>query len=180
MWQSADSCDCLTFYLYCAFRTKLAEWLASKGKALKRPPISEKSTTFSVKPKPAPQPKTGPKTTVGSQSENVVQTEPVKPTAALKPDNQTNDTEVPDNKTVCSRRSSTIMNSTLDFLDNSDMDLPVDPEIRMESVRTTRETYLWDWLIGRQIDIHWCILAFFNCNFCFVYMHYAVGVELVW
>ncbi|KTG42218.1 hypothetical protein cypCar_00019690 [Cyprinus carpio] len=115
-------------------RTKLAEWLASKGKALKRPPISEKSTTFSVKPKPAPQPKTGPKTTVGSQSENVVQTEPVKPTAALKPDNQTNDTEVPDNKTVCSRRSSTIMNSTLDFLDNSDMDLPVDPEIRMESL----------------------------------------------
>uniref|UniRef100_A0A8C1BLA9 Si:ch211-266i6.3 n=1 Tax=Cyprinus carpio carpio TaxID=630221 RepID=A0A8C1BLA9_CYPCA len=87
-------------------RTKLAEWLASKGKALKRPPISEKSTTFS----------------------------PVKPTAALKPDNQTNDTEVPDNKTVCSRRSSTIMNSTLDFLDNSDMDLPVDPEIRMESL----------------------------------------------
>uniref|UniRef100_A0A8C2FZK4 Cytoskeleton-associated protein 2 C-terminal domain-containing protein n=1 Tax=Cyprinus carpio TaxID=7962 RepID=A0A8C2FZK4_CYPCA len=115
-------------------RAKLAEWLASKGKALKRPPISEKLTTFSVKPKPAPQPKTGPKTTVGSQSENVVQTEPVKPTAALKPDNQTNDTEVPDNKTVCSRRSSTIMNTTLDFLDNSDMDLPVDPEIRMESL----------------------------------------------
>uniref|UniRef100_A0A8C1GXK1 Si:ch211-266i6.3 n=1 Tax=Cyprinus carpio TaxID=7962 RepID=A0A8C1GXK1_CYPCA len=87
-------------------RAKLAEWLESKGKALKRPPISEKSTTFS----------------------------PVKPTAALKPDNQTNDTEVPDNKTVCSRRSSTIMNTTLDFLDNSDMDLPVDPEIRMESL----------------------------------------------
>uniref|UniRef100_A0A8C1WCI5 Si:ch211-266i6.3 n=1 Tax=Cyprinus carpio TaxID=7962 RepID=A0A8C1WCI5_CYPCA len=87
-------------------RAKLAEWLASKGKALKRPPISEKLTTFS----------------------------PVKPTAALKPDNQTNDTEVPDNKTVCSRRSSTIMNTTLDFLDNSDMDLPVDPEIRMESL----------------------------------------------
>uniref|UniRef100_A0A673MSI4 Cytoskeleton-associated protein 2-like n=1 Tax=Sinocyclocheilus rhinocerous TaxID=307959 RepID=A0A673MSI4_9TELE len=84
-------------------RAKLAEWLASKGKTLRRPPISENSATFSRKPKPAPQPKTGP-----------------------------NATTVPDNKTVCSRRSSNIMNTTLDLLDNSDMDLPVDPEIRME------------------------------------------------
>lgn len=129
-------------HLYSTFRAKLAEWLASKGKNLKRPPISEKSATFSRKPKPAPQPKTGPKAATGAHSEPVVQTEAVKPTAALKTDNQTNDIEVPDNKTVCSRRSSNIMNTTLDLLDNSDMDLPVDPEIRMESVRTTRETYL--------------------------------------
>uniref|UniRef100_A0A8C1GP54 Si:ch211-266i6.3 n=1 Tax=Cyprinus carpio TaxID=7962 RepID=A0A8C1GP54_CYPCA len=115
-------------------RAKLAEWLASKGKNLKRPPISEKSATFSRKPKPAPQPKTGPKAATGAQSEPVAQTEAVKPTAALKTDNQTNDIEVPDNKTVCSRRSSNIMNTTLDLLDNSDMDLPVDPEIRMESL----------------------------------------------
>ncbi|XP_016338468.1 cytoskeleton-associated protein 2 isoform X2 [Sinocyclocheilus anshuiensis] len=115
-------------------RAKLAEWLASKGKTLRRPPISENSATFSRKPKPALQPKTGPKATTGAQSEPVVQTKAVKPTAALKTDNQTNDIEVPDNKTVCSRRSSNIMNSTLDLLDNSDMDLPVDPEIRMESV----------------------------------------------
>ncbi|XP_026129588.1 cytoskeleton-associated protein 2 [Carassius auratus] len=115
-------------------RAKLAEWLASKGKNLKRPPISEKSATFSRKPKPAPQPKTGPKATTGAQSEPVVQNEAVKPTAALKTDNQTNDTEVPDNKTVFSRRSSNIMNTTLDLLDNSDMDLPVDPEIKMESL----------------------------------------------
>ncbi|XP_016118895.1 cytoskeleton-associated protein 2-like [Sinocyclocheilus grahami] len=115
-------------------RAKLAEWLASKGKALKRHPISEKSSTFSLKPKPAPQPKTGPKATIGSQSEHAVQTEAVKPTTALKPDNQTNDIEVPDNKTVCSRRSSSIMNTTLDLLNNSDMDLPVDLEIRMESL----------------------------------------------
>ncbi|XP_058645584.1 cytoskeleton-associated protein 2 isoform X2 [Onychostoma macrolepis] len=115
-------------------RAKLAEWLASKGKALKRPPISEKSATFSSKPKPAPQPKTGSKATTDAQSEPVVQTEAVKPTAPLKTDNQTNNIEVPDNKTVCSRRSSNIMNTTLDLLDNSDMDLPVDPEIRMESL----------------------------------------------
>ncbi|XP_026075709.1 cytoskeleton-associated protein 2-like [Carassius auratus] len=113
-------------------RAKLAMWLASKGKALKRPPISEKLTTLSLKP--APQPKTGPKGTIGSQSHHVVQTEAVNPTAALKTDNQTNDIEVPDTKTVCSRRSSTIMNTTLDLLNNSDTDLPIDTEIRMESL----------------------------------------------
>ncbi len=129
------------FYLYSTFRAKLAEWLASKGKAMKMPPISEKSATFSRKPKPAPQPKTGPKATTGAQSEPAVQTDVVKPTAPLKTDNQTNDIEVPDNKTVC---SSNIMNTTLDLLDNSDMDLPVDPEIRMESVRTIRESYSWN------------------------------------
>ncbi|XP_016096351.1 cytoskeleton-associated protein 2-like [Sinocyclocheilus grahami] len=112
-------------------RAKLAEW---KGKTLKKPPILEKSATFSRNPKPVLRPKTGPKATIGAQSEPVVQFEAVKPTAALKTDNQTNDIEVPDNKTVCSRRSSYIMNTSLDLLDTSDMDLPVDPEIRMESV----------------------------------------------
>ncbi|XP_043105738.1 cytoskeleton-associated protein 2 isoform X2 [Puntigrus tetrazona] len=111
-------------------RAKLAEWLASKGKALKRPPISEKAT----KPVLAPKSKTGPKVTTAAQTEAVVQTEAVQPTTALKTDNQTNDIKVPDNKTVCSRRSSNIMNTTLDLLDNSDLDLPVDPEIRMESL----------------------------------------------
>ncbi|XP_073686022.1 cytoskeleton-associated protein 2 [Garra rufa] len=115
-------------------RAKLAEWLASKGKALKRPPISEKSANFTQKPKPAPLLRPGPKATIGAQSETVIQTEAVKPTTALKTDNQTNDIEVPDNKTVCSGKSSNIMNTTLDLLDNSDMDLPVDPEIRMESL----------------------------------------------
>ncbi len=104
-------------------RAKFAEW---KGKTLKRP------ATFSRNPKPAPWPKTGPKATIGAQSEPVVQSEAVKPTAALKTDDQTNDIEVPDNKTVCSRRSSNIMNTTLDLQNISDMDLPVDPEIKME------------------------------------------------
>lgn len=113
---------------YCTFRAKFAEW---KGKTLKRTLISEKSATFSRNPKPAPRPKTGPKATIGAQSEAV------KPTAALKTDDQTNDIEVPDNKRVCFRRSSNIMNTTVDLQNNSDMDLPVDPEIRMESVRTS-------------------------------------------
>ncbi len=123
------------FHLYSTFRAKLAEWLASKGKALKKPAISEKPATFSRKPKPAPEPKAGPKATTGAQSEP-------EPTAPLKIDHQTNDIEVPDNKTVCSRSSSNIINTTLDLLDNCDMDLPVDPEIRMESVRTIRELFV--------------------------------------
>lgn len=126
------------FHSYSAFRAKLAEWLASKGKTLKRPPISEKSATFSQKP--APQPKTAPTATISAQSVPVIQTEVVKPTPALKTNNQTDDTKVPDNKQVHSNGSSSIMNTTLDLLDNSDMDLPVDPEIRMESVRTIRES----------------------------------------
>ncbi len=144
--------------LYCTFRAKFAEW---KGKTLKRP------ATFSRNPKPAPWPKTGPKATIGAQSEPVVQSEAVKPTAALKTDDQTNDIEVPDNKTVCSRRSSNIMNTTLDLQNISDMDLPVDPEIKMESVRTIRVLILKpiDW----QTDRYLCIDFFFIFYF-FIYI----------
>ncbi|XP_697274.2 cytoskeleton-associated protein 2 isoform X1 [Danio rerio] len=112
-------------------RAKLAEWLASKGKSLKRPPISDNSAVLSRKP--APQPKPGPKATTCAQSKPVMQkTEPVKPAPALKTSNQTD--KVPGTKPVNTSESSNIMNTTLDLLDNSDMDLPVDPEIRMESL----------------------------------------------
>lgn len=112
-------------------RAKLAEWLASKGKSLKRPPISDNSAVLSRKP--APWPKTGPKATTCAQSKPVMQkTEPVKPAPALKTSNQTD--KVLDTKQVNTSESRNIMNTTLDLLDNSDMDLPVDPEIRMESL----------------------------------------------
>ncbi|XP_051973650.1 cytoskeleton-associated protein 2-like isoform X2 [Xyrauchen texanus] len=107
-------------------RAKLAEWLASKGKALKRPPISEKLATHLRKPDP--QPKTGPKAT------NVSQADAVKPSPEMKMNIQMEDIEIPDNRAVHSSKKSDIMNTTLDFLDNSDMELPVDPEIRMESL----------------------------------------------
>ncbi|XP_051540380.1 cytoskeleton-associated protein 2-like [Myxocyprinus asiaticus] len=113
-------------------RAKLAEWLASKGKALKRPPISERSATHSNKP--ALQPKTGPKATVIAQTEPVTQTEAVNPTSEIKMDIRSEDNKVLDNKAVHSSRSCNIMNTTLDLLDHSDMDLPIDPEIRMESL----------------------------------------------
>ncbi|KAK7120638.1 hypothetical protein R3I94_020582 [Phoxinus phoxinus] len=113
-------------------RAKLAEWLASKGKTLKRPPVSEKSATFSQKP--APQPKTRAKAPIGAKSNPAIQTEAVKPTPASQTNKQTDNIKVPDNKPVYSSGASNIMNTTLDLLDNSDMDLPVDPEIRMESL----------------------------------------------
>ncbi|XP_077098485.1 cytoskeleton-associated protein 2 [Siphateles boraxobius] len=113
-------------------RAKLAEWLASKGKTLKRPPVSEKSATLSQKP--APQPKTKAKAPIGAKSNPVIQTEAVKPTPALQTNNQTDNIKVPNNKPVYSTGASNILNTTLDLLDNSDMDLPVDPEIRMESL----------------------------------------------
>lgn len=109
-------------------RAKLAEWMASKGKTVKRPPVSETLPTNSHKPAPLSKP--GPKAT----SIAVTQPESVKPTSEMKIDNQTDDIEAPENKPVQSNSSSNIMNTTLDLLDNSDMDLPVDPEIRMESL----------------------------------------------
>lgn len=146
------------FHLYSAFRAKLAEWLASKGKTLKRPPVSEKSATFSQKP--APQPKTRAKAPTGAKSNPVIQTEAVKPTPALQTNNQTDNIKVPDNKPVNSSGASNIMNTTLDLLDNSDMDLPIDPEIRMESVRTIRVSYLSHTYI--HACTRSCVLSFYN------------------
>ncbi|XP_057177320.1 cytoskeleton-associated protein 2 isoform X2 [Triplophysa rosa] len=113
-------------------RAKLAEWLASKGKTIKRPPILETLPTNSRKPVPLSKP--GPKTTSFAQPKPVTQPESVKPAHEKKPDSQTDNIKVSDSKPVQSNRSSNILNTTLDLLDNSDMDLPVNPEIRMESV----------------------------------------------
>ncbi|XP_036451720.1 cytoskeleton-associated protein 2 isoform X3 [Colossoma macropomum] len=81
-------------------KAKLAEWLASKGKTLKRPPMTEKAAPPASKPAPPPK-------------------------ATQEPSKS---------KPVFSSSPSHIMNTTLDLLDSSVMDLPVDPEIRLESL----------------------------------------------
>lgn len=125
------------FSLYSHFRAKLAEWLASKGKMLKRPPVSETATQSR---KPATQLKSGPKAANIAQPAPVTKPESVSLDPGVKMDSQNDDTKVPPEH---SSRSSNIMNTTLDLLDNSDMDLPVDPEINMESVRIITKPYLW-------------------------------------
>ncbi|KAA0704064.1 Cytoskeleton-associated protein 2 [Triplophysa tibetana] len=113
-------------------RAKLADWLASNGKTKKRPTILETLPTNSRKPFPMSKP--GPKATSFAQPKPVTQPESVKPAREKKPDSQIDDIKVSESKPVQSNRQSNILNTTLDLLDNSDMDLPVNPEIRMESV----------------------------------------------
>ncbi|XP_056592612.1 cytoskeleton-associated protein 2 [Triplophysa dalaica] len=113
-------------------RAKLADWLASKGKTIKRPPISETLPNNSRKPVPLSKP--GPKSTSFVKQKPVTQPESVRPAHEKTPDSQIDDIKVSESKPVQSNRQSNILNTTLDLLDNSDMDLPVNPEIRMESV----------------------------------------------
>ncbi|XP_062870615.1 cytoskeleton-associated protein 2 [Trichomycterus rosablanca] len=94
-------------------QAKLAAWLASKGKTLKRPAVTEKAA---------------PRT---SKAEVVVKEE-AQP--QVIPAHQTKPEEVPQSQAVFTSSPSHIINTTLDLLDNSDLDLPADPEIRLESL----------------------------------------------
>ncbi|XP_062342019.1 cytoskeleton-associated protein 2 isoform X2 [Osmerus eperlanus] len=121
-------------------KAKLAEWLASKGKTLKRPPMTSRAAPitrlvevievqapsqiipepeYSGEPQPPAQTETKPQP--GLQAPE--------PNTAPPPDNN----QEPELLTACAS-SPLIMNTTLDLLDNSDMDLPVDPEVRIDDV----------------------------------------------
>uniref|UniRef100_A0A3P8Z9W0 Cytoskeleton-associated protein 2 C-terminal domain-containing protein n=1 Tax=Esox lucius TaxID=8010 RepID=A0A3P8Z9W0_ESOLU len=103
-------------------RAKLAEWLASKGKVLKRPPIS----AVAPRSKQVLKPENKIHPEVGQQEVRVVEPEP-----SVQPKNNL---VVSEQKETCTAPP-LIMNTTLDLLDNSDTDfLPVDPEIRMNDV----------------------------------------------
>ncbi|KAK6317143.1 hypothetical protein J4Q44_G00125430 [Coregonus suidteri] len=120
-------------------RTKLAEWLASKGKTLKRPPISAVAPPKS-KPVVQPEPEVHPESTAVSQLETNVAPQPsdqepqepvTEPELTVRPKN---DQVVPEQEAACASTPLTI-NTTLDLLYNSDTDfLPVDPEVRMNVV----------------------------------------------
>lgn len=101
--------------------------------------------------------KPGPKATSIAQPKPVIQS--VKPAPEKNPDIQVDDLKVSESKPVQSNRSSNIMNTTLDLLDNSDMDLPVDPEIRMESVRIILIVIAYSHVY---IEICHCFLFFFT------------------
>ncbi|KAJ8342755.1 hypothetical protein SKAU_G00326830 [Synaphobranchus kaupii] len=123
-------------------KAKLAEWLASKGKTLKRPPIASAlpQTVSRQAPKPLPKleavtmarrnPETEPVTQQDSDLEiQMVKQPKSSPELDAKPESDPKG--VPE---TASFSSSDIMNTTLDLLENSEMDLPVDPEIRMDDV----------------------------------------------
>ncbi|KAL7848487.1 hypothetical protein AOLI_G00232050 [Acnodon oligacanthus] len=113
-------------------KAKLAEWLASKGKTLKRPPMTEKAAPPASKP--APPPKAAQEPSKVAQLEPQAEPEENQPGCEETSNNQPERDLVPQSEPVFSSSPSHIMNTTLDLLDSSDVDLPVDPEIRMESL----------------------------------------------
>lgn len=113
-------------------RAKLAEWLASKGKTLKRPPISEKVAR--PESKPAPPAKATQEPSKQIQIKLPIQCEEKQTGHEVIKHEKPEHNCGPQSKPVFSSSPSHIMNTTLDLLDNSDLDLPADPEIRMESL----------------------------------------------
>ncbi|KAL7846315.1 hypothetical protein SRHO_G00212950 [Serrasalmus rhombeus] len=113
-------------------KAKLAEWLASKGKTLKRPPMTEKAAPPASKP--APPPKATQEPSKVAQLEPQAEPEENQPGCEGTGNNRLERDLVPQSEPVFSSGPSHIMNTTLDLLDSSDVDLPVDPEIRMESL----------------------------------------------
>lgn len=108
-------CNCISLSL----RVKLAEWLALKGKTLKRPVMMEKSAPPSCKPQLNTKDKAQPEASKRAEVVTVSETE---------------QSEVSQRKPAFSNSPSHILNTTLDLLDSSDSELPTEPEVRMESV----------------------------------------------
>uniref|UniRef100_A0A3Q3W0U7 Cytoskeleton-associated protein 2 C-terminal domain-containing protein n=1 Tax=Mola mola TaxID=94237 RepID=A0A3Q3W0U7_MOLML len=93
--------------VFCFFshhRVKLAEWLASKGKTLKRPAMTTGKPKVSAKPQPD----------LKTRPEPVALGNPEPCLESQEPDSLTAHGQTP-----------AIMNTTLDLLDNSDPDLPI-------------------------------------------------------
>lgn len=110
-------------------RAKLAEWLASKGKSLKRPAMT---TAVPSKTKVSAKLEAGLK----SQSQPAVQCnpEPEPKLEAHKPDSAAPCADTQGAELPAPSQTPVIMNTTLD-LESSDADLLVDPQDRVDDVR---------------------------------------------
>ena len=122
-------------------RAKLADWLASKGRTLKRPPTASALPQAVSRPAPAkPLPKPEAVAIAGPNPE----TEPVTQQASgleVQLENRP-ESDPKGAPGTAPRSSSDILNTTLDLLENSEMDLPVDPETRMDDVRAVSRHHL--------------------------------------
>ncbi|XP_076875567.1 cytoskeleton-associated protein 2 isoform X2 [Brachyhypopomus gauderio] len=127
-------------------RAKLAVWLASKGKTLKRPAMTEKSAPEPLKLVPRHQARqesaearqesaeARQESAEARQESAEARQESAEARQESAEDDETQLEKVLHSKPVFSSSPTPIINTTLDLLDNSEMDLPVDPEIRMESL----------------------------------------------
>lgn len=121
-------------------RAKLADWLASKGKTLKRPAMAVPSKTSKVSTKPEAD--LQPQSTVEAQPP--AQRNPEPSLEAQKPDLAAA-AACADTRGAAGTEHSlapVMMNTSLDLLENSDADLAFDPQDSVEDVRTRAEFLL--------------------------------------
>lgn len=111
-------------------RAKLAGWLASKGKTLKRPPLTAASKV-SVKSKP--EPKVLPQ--VAELSNTQPRLEDQEPDHSAITTAAPQSAQKPEAAVMTTNQTPTIMNTTLDLLENSDGDVPVEPQDKIDDVR---------------------------------------------
>lgn len=114
-------------------RAKLAEWLASKGKSLKRPAMttaapSKTKISAQAQPQAELKPQSQPAAQCNPAPAPSVEThKPDSPAAAQCAETQ--EAELPTQS-----QTPAIMNTTLDLLENSDADLPVEPQERVDDI----------------------------------------------
>ncbi|TKS83787.1 Cytoskeleton-associated protein 2 [Collichthys lucidus] len=107
-------------------RAKLAQWQASKGKSFKRPAMTAAAppkTKVCAKPKANLQPESQPAARRNPEPE--LSAETCKPASAAAAQGAESTTR---------SRTPAIMDTTVDLLSNSDADLPVDPQDRMDDI----------------------------------------------
>ncbi|XP_062289214.1 cytoskeleton-associated protein 2 [Scomber scombrus] len=116
-------------------RAKLADWLASKGKTLKRPAVTaaassktKVSAPAELKPQSHPHVEPQPVAQCDPEPEPRLEAQkPDSPAAALCAD-------ILGAGLTTHSLTPVIMNTTLDLLENSDADLPVDPQDRVDDI----------------------------------------------
>ncbi|XP_067463496.1 cytoskeleton-associated protein 2 [Thunnus thynnus] len=117
-------------------RAKLADWLASKGKTFKRPAMTAAAPPITKAPVPAkPKADLKPQSHVEPQPAAQCDPEPEPSLEAKKPDSPAAlcaDTQGAELTTHS--QTPVIMNTTLDLLEISDVDLPVDPQERVDDI----------------------------------------------
>lgn len=111
--------------MYCPHRAKLAEWLASKGKTLKRPAMKAGPSKTKVSAKPEPDLK--PQPVCNPEPAPRVEAHEADSTAAHCADTQ--------GAELTHSQTPAIMNTTLELLENSVADLSVVPQDRVDDVR---------------------------------------------
>ncbi|XP_023680419.2 cytoskeleton-associated protein 2 [Paramormyrops kingsleyae] len=116
-------------------RAKLSVWLAAKGKTLRRPPAAAATANLRPASKPHPKPRAGsqPQAVAGKQDSNLQPQPMAQPGLDLIPSRESVFGLGSEPERTASPKPD-LLNTTLDLLDNSDLELPEDPEVRMDDL----------------------------------------------